>query len=614
MNSFVRARRAARWLSLPLGCALLPCAAAAQTLLASSATLDTVVVTATRVEQKLEDVVADVSVIERDTIERSGATTVADLLTRLPGVEFVRNGGPTANTSVFVRGADNRHTAVFIDGVRVDSQSTGGANWNALPAAQIDRIEILRGPAAAIYGSDAIAGVVQIFTRQGTGPFTPSIGLGLGSHRTRKADAGFHGKSGAVDYALSVGHETSDGFDARPGVGFADRDGYRSTSASGRLGWTLNQAHRLEATALFSDVNTQYDGFASTADDRALNEVHTLGVSWNARWSDTYRMRLSANRGRDQYETRPSPYVTDTKVDGYLWHHELQFGAHRLTAALERRVDRLDNSGPPAIDASRSQNALALGYGWTDHAHTVQLNVRHDDDSEFGGKTTGAAAYAYAFAPGWRVTGSAGTAFRAPTLYQRFSQYGVADLKPESSRNLEAGLRYAQGATQFGLVVFRNEVTDLINFGAAGPCASAFGCYENAGKAILEGVTLSGAHRLGGVNLWGSVDVQNPRNADTDRILARRARRHAQLGADTVLGGWTVGADLKLVGERFDNASNTVRLGGYGLVNLHASRTLARDWTVLARVDNLADKDYEVARTYATGGRMVFVGLRWSPR
>jgi vitamin B12 transporter len=257
---------------------------------------------------------------------------------------------------------------------------------------------------------------------------------------------------------------------------------------------------------------------------------------------------------------------------------------------------------------------VALGYGRTDRTHTVQLNVRHDDDSEFGGKTTGAAAYAYAFAPGWRVTGSAGTAFRAPTLYQRFSQYGVADLKPESSRNLEAGLRYAQGATQFGLVVFRNEVTDLINFGAAGPCASTFGCYENAGKAILEGVTLSGEHRLGGVNLWGSVDVQNPRNADTDRILARRARRHAQLGADTMLGGWTVGADLKLVGERFDNASNTVRLGGYGLVNLHASRTLARDWTVLARVDNLADKDYEVARTYATGGRMVFVGLRWSPR
>lgn len=554
------------------------------------------------------------SVIERDTIERSGATTVADLLSRTPGVEFSRNGGPAANTSLFLRGGDNRFTAVFIDGVRVDSQSTGGASWNALPVEQIERIEILRGPAAAVYGSDAISGVVQIFTRKGEGPATPSIGLGLGSHRTRKADIGVHGKSGALDYALSVGHEDSKGFDTRPGVGFADRDGYERTSASARLGWAVAQGHRLEASALVNDLDSQYDGFASTADDRALYDVQTLGLTWSAQWSPAYRMRLSANQGRDRYRTRPSPYLTDTKVDSYLWHHEYRIGAHRLTAALERRKDSLENSGPPALDASRSQNALALGYGWSDRGHTVQLNARHDDDSEFGGKTTGAASYAYAFAPGWRATVAAGTAFRAPTLYQRFSQYGVADLKPESSRNLEAGLRYAQGNSQFGVVVFRNEVTDLINFGAPGPCASSFGCYENAGKAILKGVTLSGAHRLGAVNLWGSVDFQKPLNADTDRLLARRARRHAQLGADATLGDWTVGADLKLVGERFDNAANTVRLGGYGLVSLHASRILAQDWTVLARVDNLGDKDYAVARTYATGGRMVFVGLRWSPR
>ncbi len=583
-------------------------------LLAQAPSLDTVVITATRVEQTLNEVVSDVSVVERDTIERSGATTVADLLSRTPGVEFSRNGGPAANTSLFLRGGENRFTAVFIDGVRVDSQATGGANWNALPASQIERIEILRGPAAAIYGSDAISGVVQIFTRKGEGPFTPSIGVGFGSHHTRRADAGFHGKTGRLDYALSVAHETSEGFDARPGVGFPDRDGYRSTSASARLGWALNEAHRLEATALTNDQNSQYDGFASTADDRAQNDVQTLGLTWSARWTDSYRMRLSANRGRDQYETRPSPYFTDTRVQSYLWHHELQLGTHRLTAALERREDRLDNAGPPPIDASRSQNGLALGYGWTDRVHTVQLNVRHDDDSEFGGKTTGGAAYAFAFTPQWRATASAGTAFRAPTLYQRFSQYGVADLKPESSRSAELGLRYARDDRQFGLVVFRNEVKDLINFGAAGPCASPFGCYENAGEAVLKGVTLSASQRLGAANVWGSVDFQKPTNADTGKLLARRARRHAQFGADATLGDWTVGGHLKLVGERFDNAANTRRLGGYGVVGAHVSRRIGPDWTVLARVDNLGDKDYQVANTYATGGLHAFVGARWSPR
>lgn len=614
MTLSLSARRAVRWIPAPVCAALLPCAAAAQTLLAQAPSLDTVVITATRVEQTLNEVVSDVSVVERDTIERSGATTVADLLARTPGVEFSRNGGPAANTSLFLRGGENRFTAVFIDGVRVDSQATGGANWNALPASQIERIEILRGPAAAIYGSDAISGVVQIFTRRGEGPFTPSIGMGLGSHHTRKADVGFHGQSGALDYALSVGHETSKGFDARPGVGFADRDGYRSTSASARLGWALNEAHRLEATALTNDQNSQYDGFASTADDRAQNDVQTLGLTWSARWTDAYRMRLSANRGRDQYETRPSPYFTDTRVQSYLWHHELQLGTHRLTAALERREDRLDNAGPPPIDASRSQNGLALGYGWTDRVHTVQLNVRHDDDSEFGGKTTGGAAYAFAFTPQWRVTASAGTAFRAPTLYQRFSQYGVADLKPESSRSAELGLRYARDERQFGLVVFRNEVTDLINFGAPGPCASPFGCYENAGEAVFKGVTLSASQHLGAAHVWGSVDFQKPVNADTGNLLARRARRHAQFGADATLGDWTVGGHLQLVGERFDNAANTVRLGGYGVVGAHVSRRIGPDWTVLARVDNLGDKDYQVANNYATGGLHAFVGVRWSPR
>jgi vitamin B12 transporter len=593
---------------------MLPCALAAQTLPAQSPSLDTVVITATRVEQVLSDVLSDISIVDRDAIERSGATTVADLLARTPGVEFVRNGGPTANTSLFLRGGENRFTAVFIDGVRVDSQSTGGASWNAIPAAQIERIEILRGPAAAIYGSDAISGVVQIFTRKGEGPFTPNIGVGLGSHHTRWAGAGFHGKGGSVDYALSVDHETSKGFDARPGVGFSDRDGYRRSSGSARLGWAVTDAHRLEATVLASDVNTQYDGFLSTADDRALNKVQTLGLTWSARWTDAYRMRLSANRGRDQYETTPSPYVTDTRVQSYLWHHELQFGAHRLTAALERREDRLDNSGPPAIDASRAQNALALGYGWTDRVHTVQLNVRHDEDSEFGGQTTGAASYGFAFTPQWRITASAGTAFRAPTLYQRFSQYGVADLRPESSRNVEMGLRHVRKDGQFGVVVFRNEVTDLINFGAPGPCASPFGCYENTGEAVFKGITLSASQRVGAVNLSGSVDVQKPVNADTGRLLARRARRHAQFDVDTTLGPWTLGGHLKLVGERFDNAANTVRLGGYGTVGAHLSRRIGTDWTVLARVENLGDKDYQVANTYATGGLNAFVGVRWSPR
>ena len=181
----------------------------------AASTLKEVVVAATRVAQPLSDLVADVSIIDRAQIERSGASGFADLMARLPGVEFQRNGGPGTTTSVYLRGAETRFTAVFIDGVRIDSQATGGASWEAIPLGQIDRIEILRGPAAAVYGSDALGGAIQIFTRRGEGGFTPYVGLGFGTDNTRKAEAGFSGASGAFDYSLGLADDQSDGYNAR---------------------------------------------------------------------------------------------------------------------------------------------------------------------------------------------------------------------------------------------------------------------------------------------------------------------------------------------------------------------------------------------------------------
>lgn len=172
------------------------------------------VVTATRVEQPLTDVLADVTLIDRQQIEQSGAVNVTDLLARQPGLELARNGGPGTSSSIYIRGADTRFTAVYIDGVRVDSQSTGGAPWEAITLGQVDHIEIVRGPAAAVYGSDAVAGVVQIFTRKGEGSFAPYVGVGAGNRRTGKVEAGFSGRSGAVDYSLGVERGTSRGFNA----------------------------------------------------------------------------------------------------------------------------------------------------------------------------------------------------------------------------------------------------------------------------------------------------------------------------------------------------------------------------------------------------------------
>lgn len=591
---------------------------AAQAREGAAPVLDDVVVTATRTAQPLTDVLADVSIVDRETIEQSGATGLGDVLARLPGIEMNRSGGPGGATSMYVRGAETRFTAVYVDGVRVDSQAgSGGANWEAIPLAQIERIEVLRGPAAAVYGSDAVAGVIQVFTKKGEAGVAPYVGVGAGSHGTYRAEAGVSGASGAVDYALGITRETSKGFNAKKD-GNPDRDDYQATSASGRLGWQLNTAHRLEGNFLYNDTDSGYD-LSKTADDRSLRRLQALGLGWQAQWSGSYKTRLSVTDSRDRYETRPSVYFTDTRLRGYLFFNELRVGAHQFTAALERREDELTNESVSSGMRSRAQNALALGWGLRLGAHTLQLNARHDEDSEFGGKTTGSAAYGYAFAPHWRATASAGTAFKAPTLYQRFSMYGDDTLRPETSRNVELGLKWAERANSFSATVYRNNVSNLIDWqGNTGTCAGNSGpypgCYANVGRARYEGLTLAGAYGLGGVQLRGSLDLQNPRNLDTGRQLGRRAKQHAVLGADTRLAGWTLGAEAQFSGRRYDNNNaNAPQLGGYALFNLYASTRVARDYLVYARLDNLADKNYELARNYATAGRTFFVGVKWAP-
>ena len=569
------------------------------------------VVTATRSAQPVGDVVADITIIDRERIERSGAVGLADVLKRVPGIEMSRNGGPATTTSVFLRGAESRFTAVYIDGVRIDSQATGGAAWESIPLALIDRIEVLRGPAGAVYGSDAIGGVIQIFTKRGEAGFAPFAGVGVGTYDTRKVDAGFSGASGGFDYALGLAHEKSDGFNARPIASQnPDRDGYRSQAANLRLGFQVNRAQRLEATYLTSDSNSGYDNGLGK-DDRSLHKLEASGLNWQAQWTDVWSTRLSVTDSRDRYETTPSPYLTLTHLRGYTLQNEFRLGSHLLTAALERKEDHLQNA---PIDRGRSQDAVALGYSFTSKSHNVQLNVRHDKDSEFGGKTTGSAAYAYALTPEWRASASAGTAFRAPTLFQRFSEFGVPTLVPERSRNVELGLRWSRSASSIGLVAYRNKVDNLITFAGAGTCASPFGCYANTARAEYSGATLTASHAVGGVNLGASLDVQNPRDLVSGKQLARRSRQHGMLTADSRVGAWLLGTEAQFSGHRFDDAANTVRLGGYSLLNLSASTPFAKDWTFLARVDNLADKKYELARTYATAGRSFYAGVKWAPR
>ena len=442
--------------------------------------------------------------------------------------------------------------------------------------------------------------------------------LGVGSHNTRDMSVSLRGGQGEVSYALGLSGESSDGFNAQP-AGNPDRDGYRNRSVSGRLVWNPMGGQKLEATLLDNHQKSGYDGYMSSEDDQSQHDLRTLGLTWSAAWTDAWNTRVGVTRGTDRYETTPSPYVAETQIDTYLLRNEWRMGSATLTADLERREDQLVNDYTTPSKTDRSQDALALGYTLRHGAHTMQLNARRDDDSEFGGQSTGTAAYAYALSPTLRATASFGTAFRVPTLFQRFSYYGTPDLKAETSRNVEAGLHYQSGHDSAGFTFYRNDVKDLINY-VAGPgnCANGTGdyagCYGNTGRARYSGVTLTGGSRIGAVNLGGSLDVMQPKNRDTGLLLARRAKQQATLTADTLAAGWRLGGEVQYVGARYNDAANTQKLSGYGLLNLTASKAITADWQLQTRVDNLTDKAYESVLGYATAGRTFYVGLNWSPR
>ena len=581
------------------------------------ATLPEVVVTATRVLQPLTDLVADVTIVDRGQIQRSGAAGLGDVLARLPGIEMARNGGLGGITSVFLRGAETRFTAVFIDGVRVDSQGTGGASWDVIPLSQVDRIEVLRGPAGAVYGSDAIGGVIQIFTRKGEGPASPYVGLSLGTYGTTKAEAGVSGSQGKWDYSLSLVRQESKGFNAMQSRN-PDDDGYSSESLAARVGLELNAAHRLDLSVLNSQLNAQYDSQfgAINVDDRTIKKLQTSALSWRAQWSADYSSTVSVNRSQDRYETLPSPDLTLTTMTGYLFQNEYRRQGHVLTWTLERRDNELSNSETTPRDSSHFQNALALGYGLSGSGHSVQLNLRHDIDSVFGPQTTGALGYGYALTPNWRVKGAAGTAFRAPTLYQRFSPYGAADMLPGTTRNLDLRLNYAEGPRAFGLTLYQNNVSNLIQYeGNKGTCPANDpldpfgGCYANTAKARYQGMTLTGRYLIGNVTVSGSLDFQDPRDGATDKLLPRRAQQHGKLAAETRVQGWAVGAELQASGLRYNDAGNTTELPGYALLGLRAESQVAKNWTLLVRLDNATDAKYELAQGYANAGRSLYAGL-----
>jgi vitamin B12 transporter len=617
MSRPVRRRR--RLAPLVAGCLLVagPPAAHAQ----QAARLDPLVVTASRMPQRLTDLLADVTVITGEELRRGGAQSLAELLQRQPGVEIVQNGGPGASSGVFLRGANAAQTLVLVDGLRIASSTAGAAALEAIPLDQVERIEILRGPSSSLYGADAIGGVVQVFTRAATRAVAANASLGYGTHDTWIASAGASGGDDRARGSVQLSGRRSAGFNAIVAPSnFSydpDRDGHRDASVSAQGVLALAPDHDVAARYFRSRLDSQFDA-GDAFDDRTITTLTAWQVAMSDRFSATWQSRLAAGEGQDESVSRTAfgaaPFRTRQRQ--YAWQNDVVLDPARLpgrvTVALERREERVATDPEFAV-RTRTTDSVTAVYATVAGPHALQANARHDHSSQYGGRTTGALAYGWQLAPAWRLTLGASTGFKAPTFndlyYPGFSNPG---LRPETARNVEAGVHTAttigDARVDAAAVAWHNRVRDLIVF----QCDADFVCAPaNVADATLDGVTFSVDAVRDATTVRATLTVQSPEDDATGHLLPRRARRHGSVQWLQQAGPVQAGVELVASSRRFDDAANTRPMGGYGIVNVTLEWPVSRRIGLFLRADNVLDRRYELAADYATGGARVFGGVRW---
>ncbi|MBV6306432.1 TonB-dependent receptor [Candidimonas humi] len=589
--------------------------------------LDQIVVTASRSGQLEKNVLGNVTVIDRQTLQQAGQDSLADILGRQHGIQFASNGGPQTTTSVFMRGANADQTLVLLDGVPINGATSGLGALNAIPPASIDHVEILRGSASSLYGADAIGGVINIITKPDTDqPFSAYANAGVGTYATSKYSAGMSGSADGWTYSLGSSYAQSGGYNATNDKNAyaynPDADSYYSRNLNGSLAYEWRPGQKIGLQIYNSRINggIDYDRY-NPYNDRSVQTLDLYSLSSEnqitSRWKSTLRYTYTQDKNRTI--AADSDTTFSTRQDQYSWQNELQLAPQQKLVLAYEHLDQSVSGDIPSYNADftpgpiinydqtrRHNNAFTGVYTGQFGRNHLQASLRNDHDSQFGNAPTWGLSYGYDLTPGLRAYAAANTGFKTPTFNDLYYPgYSNPNLKPEKSRNFEAGLRYTGETTRLSAVVYQNKVRDLIAYDTLTFLPT------NLDHATLRGATLSAEQRLGNTTLRASADFLDPRDDDTGNQLNRRARQIYRASAEQRLGAWKLGGEYMYVGKRYDDVANTIVLGGYGLVNLTAAYDFNRHFGVQVRWNNVLDKTYTQAYGYNTPGSNVFVNLSW---
>ena len=597
----------------------------------SDYTLKPVVVTATRTLQTLDENIAPVIVITAEQIEQSHASDVAELLQQHAGLELGRNGGAGQVTSVFIRGTESDHVLLMIDGVKINPSTAGGPTWEYVSPQMIERIEIVKGPRSSLYGSEALGGVVNIITKRAAQGHQWQASAEFGAQNTKKYNASYNGKQSATRLGINGEWFTTDGFPPRATQDYGGE--HKNVSVNGYLGYETNDFD-MELAAWQSTGSTDYVGLDENymeipKDQDFKNNTTSLTTKYRINnWAQTLKLSHLTNEIRQNQLSRiydftdfsliESSDFTITKRNALDWQNDIKIGTENLltagiylskenTAAMSFGTGYDENT---TINAVYAQDIAKIG------AHKIVIAGRLTDHEDFGTEDSYNIDYGWALSPSINLSAGIGKGFRAPNASERFGYAGNPDLKPETSKNIELGLKYKFDKNQrSSIALFQNDIKNLINYydadGFLGPIP---GQMENIGKTRIRGIELSYTYQQQPFSFYLEGILQNPKDQDSDQLLLRRSKRsftgRFSYNKNSVTSGIeTVYSSYR---EDIDDLGERVRLPGYGIVNLFIMDQLDNNWDLSLKIDNLFDKQYQLVSGYNTQGLLALIQIKYS--
>jgi len=574
-----------------------------------------VVVSGARTAQTADEVLVPVSVITREEIEKFQVNSVQELIRATPGVAVTNNGGQGKISSVFLRGTESDHVLVLIDGVKVGSATAGTTPFEFLPVEQIERVEIVRGPRSHLYGSEAIGGVIQIFTRKGGDEFTPSISLGGGSFGSSNASLGLSGGGEQGWFNFGVSAEDTDGYNSCTGEPMVagcftdepDDDGHNSVSTNMRIGYRFDNDMEVDFHWLNTQNETEFDG---SFQNYTETEQDVLGLSFKTMLGDNTLVDVKAGRSKDLSDN----YLDDTFASRFdtqrdsLSAQATYFAGddHTILGGVDYRDDSVTSSTAYTI-SERDNTGLFVQYLGSFGERDVQVGIRNDDDEQFGGKTTGGITLGQQLPGGHQLTLAYGTAYKAPSFNELyFPGFGNPDLEPEESESFELGL----SGSHWSVNLYNTEIDQMIGFDPVTYAA------VNIDSARIRGLEVAGRRSLAEWDLAATLTLLDPENrasGNEGHDLPRRARESLRLDADRDFGRYSAGVSLVAEGKKYDDLANTREIDSYVTVDLRAAAAVGKDWSLLFKVQNLFDESYETASYYPQAERSFFLTLRYTP-